>query len=265
MITDVSKLSGVVSEPIRFINDAEEKEKAAKVLSDLEKALSEEGAPQAVSAPQLGENYRAFGIRFDDQTKLFLNPIVKKKSNYALRLETCASMPGKEILIARPEEVSVVYYTKDFAYEDNKLLGQAARLFDQMYQFLDGLTPEDTGLVSDIEENGSFSDLKDDEMEAAAKIYKQYIDAKAQAAKKGLEGADEETKKKYRELSFMESVVNGNAAIVAGDKTNSKAYRKAQASAAMSLSVGKNLQKQANRQQLSNFLKRHKGKSHRRK
>ena len=32
MITDVSKLSGVLSEPIKFINDAEEKEKAAAGL-----------------------------------------------------------------------------------------------------------------------------------------------------------------------------------------------------------------------------------------
>jgi hypothetical protein len=29
-------------------------------------------------------------------------------------------MPGKEILITRPEELTVVYYTEDFKYEENK-------------------------------------------------------------------------------------------------------------------------------------------------
>ena len=39
-------------------------------------------------------------------------------------------MPGKEI-IARPEEITVVYYTDDFKYEENKLVGPAAAIFDQ--------------------------------------------------------------------------------------------------------------------------------------
>jgi len=58
--------------------------------------------------------------------------------------------PGKEFVIGRPEEITVVYYNEDFKYEDNKLMGYAAALFDQQYQLLEGVLPDELGLMSDI-------------------------------------------------------------------------------------------------------------------
>ena len=49
-------------------------------------------------------------------------------------------MPGQEILITRPEEITIVYYNDEFKYEENKLLGAAARLFDQSAQLLESLS-----------------------------------------------------------------------------------------------------------------------------
>ena len=50
-------------------------------------------------------------------------PIITKKKGVNIVIETCASMPGKEIVIGRPEEITVVYYSDEFNYEDNKLVG----------------------------------------------------------------------------------------------------------------------------------------------
>ena len=61
------------------------------------------------------------------------------------------------------------------ANEDNKLLGIAARLFDQQYQLLDGVSPADLGLVSDIEQDGSLSELTEEEFNQVIEIYKQFV------------------------------------------------------------------------------------------
>ena len=85
----------------------------------------------ALAAPQIGINKRIFCLRFNDQIKVFINPIITKKKGLTIAVETCCSMPGKEIVIGRPEEVTVVYYNEEFKYEDNKLLGAAASLLRQ--------------------------------------------------------------------------------------------------------------------------------------
>lgn len=122
-------------------------------------------------------------------------------------------MPNKEIFTSRPEEISAVYYTEDFKYEDNKLLGLAARLFDQQCQLLDGVTPDELGLVSDIKEDGPLADLTEDEWKELVEIYKQFVKVKSDSLESAIQ-EDEASAKQYKSLKFTESVVNGRAAIV---------------------------------------------------
>jgi peptide deformylase len=158
IITDIDQLKQP-AEPLEFLTeDGVQPEECLEIISKIKDELLANNNIIALSAPQIGINKRIFCMRFNDQIKTFINPIITKKSGLSIVIETCESMPGKEIVIGRPEEVTIVYYNEDFKYEDNKLLGIAASLFDQQAQILDGILPCELGLVSDIIEDGNITE-----------------------------------------------------------------------------------------------------------
>lgn len=226
IITDIEVLARG-AEPLEFITEAgNDTAEGDEIIAALKDTLLNTPGLIALAAPQIGYNKRIFCIRFDDVIKTFINPIIKKKNGAVIAPESCASLPGKEILLARPNEVTVIYYTDEYKYEDNKLLGAAARIFDQMAQILDGVLPSDIGLVSDVAEDGSLSELSEEEMNQVVEIYKQFAQAKLEAAKKAIE-ADPDLESAYRKLKFTEDVINGRTLIIQDDKKPNRETRRA--------------------------------------
>lgn len=248
LITSLKRLQ-TAAEPLKFLTDnGIEKDEGLEVISKLKTFLEKNKNIVSVAAPQLGSNKRIFCIKFQDTIKTFINPIITKKANYSIQPETFSSMPGKEILITRPNELTVVYYNDEFKYEENKFLGTAARVFEQSCQLLDGITPDAIGLVSDIEEDGTLWDLTEEEMQQMKEIYKQYIKAKLKAANQFIEN-NEEFAAQYKELQFTEKVINGDAAIVG--KNISKEANNA---ATLAIKQADSITKQMNRARLAKFL-----------
>lgn len=145
IITDIEKLKSP-AEPLKFMDETgTHKEEGIEIISKIKEVMEANKNILALAAPQIGICKRIFCIRFNDIIKTFINPIIKKKStNGIIRFETNASMPNKEIAICRPKEIELVYYTDEFKYEDNKLLGSAAAIFMQQYELLDGIVPGET-------------------------------------------------------------------------------------------------------------------------
>ena len=241
IITDLEKLEQP-AEPLIFLKETGiEKEEGLTIIKELKEVLEINKNILALAAPQIGINKRIFCIRFGDEIKSFINPIITKKSKYTLGFETFSSMPGKEILISRPSEIFAVYHTEDFKYEDNKMLDAAAKIFDQQIQLLDGILPNEFGLVSDVEEDGSSSDLTEEELVQIFDIYKTFIEAKTKAVKQEI-ATDEETKKIYSRLKFTEDVINGRTQVIANDesrKMNREERRAAQKQAKRIAARGK--------------------------
>jgi len=257
IIIDLEKLQKP-AEPLQFLTEkGVEKEEGETIIKQLKDYLEKDKTVVTISAPQLGIGKRIFCMRFQDTIKTFINPIITKKAKYVIQPETFASMPGKEILITRPEEITVVYYTDEFKYEENKLLGIAARVFEQSCQLLDGVTPDHLGLVSDIKEDGTLWDLTDEEMAQVKEIYKQYIEAKLNGMKQFLKD-NPELENEYQRLQFTEKVINGDAAII-----GKSASAKGQAAAALSLKKAEQANKAYNRAQtikVANKSRKYKGK-----
>ncbi len=253
IITDIEKLAKAAA-PLQFITpQGVETEEGEGIIKALKDTMEADKTLLALAAPQIGIDSRIFCVRFNDTIKTFINPIVTKKANYVIKPETFVSMPGKEILITRPEEVTVVYYTDDFKYEENKLLGIAARLFDQHCQLLDGILPSELGLVSDVAEDGSLADLTEEEATQIMEIYKQYISVKTETLKKGIKD-NPELEAQYKSLSFAEKVINGSAAVVVGDgKEQEKQFKKARREMVAS---AKKADGEYRRQKLNQFLKK---------
>ncbi len=219
IIIDLEKLQQP-SEPLTFLteNGAETTE-GNDIITKIKEVMHANEDLIALSAPQIGINKRIFCLRFNDQIKTFINPIITKKKGLNIIVETCSSMPGKEIVIGRPEEITVVYYNENFKYEDNKLLGVAASLFDQQAQILDGVMPSDLGLVSDIEADGK---IEDADMEEIIKFYKDTFLPSKLAALNSVIEANKETTKDFRQLKFTEGVINGRIAVVESEEETTK-------------------------------------------
>ena len=215
----------ILSEPceqLAFIDkDGSHEDEGREIIKDIKEAMEADKSILALSAPQIGIKKRIFGIRFENEIKIFINPIITKKADIAIGIEACASMPGKEILIARPESVTVIYTNEDFKYEDNKLTGYAARIFDQQENLLNGVVPSELGLVSDVKEDGSLADLTDDEKKEIVEIYHKFVMAKTEALTKAV-NEDENLEKHYKQMRFTEDVINGRAQVIENPEESSK-------------------------------------------
>ena len=256
IITDVEKLR-MPSEPLTFLSEnGAQTEEGTDIVNRIKEVMMTMPELLALSAPQIGINKRIFCLRFSDQIKAFINPIITKKKGLNVVIETCASLPGKEIVIGRPEEITAVYYNDKFDYEDNKLIGISASLFDQQAQLLDGILPNELGLESDIEADGRIeeSDL--------AEIIPFYKDVFLPNKLKNLQEAintDEETTKAFKQLKFTEGVINGRIAVVESEDETAK-RTKAKKSANKALYRAGNVEKALQKAEFKNFVNRSTGK-----
>jgi peptide deformylase len=252
IITNVDVLS-VPSEPLEFLTEqGAQKEEGTEIINKIKEVMEANQDILALAAPQIGINKRIFCLRFNDQIKTFINPIITKKKGIKIVVETCASMPGKEIVIGRPDEVTVVYYNDKFDYEDNKLVGVAASLFDQQAQILDGVLPSELGLVSDIEEDGK---IEESDLAEIIPFYKDTFLPTRLASLKTVIEADEEAEKDYKQLKFTEGVINGRIAVLEPEEETAK-RAKAKKAANKAIIQANLAEKASQKAEFKNFVKR---------
>lgn len=256
IITDVERLTQP-SEPLEFLTESgAQTEEGLEIINKIKSVMETDESILALAAPQIGINKRIFCLRFSDQIKAFINPIITKKSGLNIVIEICASMPGKEIVIGRPEEVTVVYYNEDFKYEDNKLIGVAASMFDQQAQLLDGVLPSELGLVSDVEEDGK---IEEADLAEIIPFYKDTFLPSRLASLKDVIESDEEAKKGYQQLKFTEGVINGRIAVVEPEEEAKKRVKakKAANKAALQMNAAEKMAQKAAFKQFVNKVSKH--------
>lgn len=259
IITDLEKLAQP-AEPLEFLTEAgAQTEEGTEIINKIIDAMQADESILALSAPQIGINKRIFCLRFNDQIKAFINPIITKKKGLNIIIETCASMPGKEIVIGRPEEITVVYYTNDFKYEDNKLIGVAASMFDQQAQILDGVLPNELGLVSDVKADGK---IEDTDLAEIIPFYKDTFLPSRIASLKSVIEADATVAQDYKQLQFTEGVINGRIAVVEPAEEAEK-RAKAKKAAKQAFAQVNKAEKAAQKAEFTNFVKSLSKKAHR--
>lgn len=255
IITDLEQLM-IPSEPLIFLtDDGAQTDEGNEIISEIKKVMENDESILALSAPQIGIKKRIFCLRFKDQIKTFINPIITKKKGIIVAVETCTSMPKKEIVVGRPEEVTVVYYNDDFKYEDNKLVGVAASLFDQQAQLLDGVLPSELGLVSDIELDGK---IEDSDMAEIVAFYKDTFLPSKLNSLQAVISSDEEVNKTFNQLKFTEGVINSRIAVIEPEE---EAAKRAKAKKAASTSL-KASEKAAQKIDFNNYVKKISKKKH---
>ena len=274
-ILELDKIEGV-AETVKAVGCTNEEREAIKAdVEKVKEALAGNDKALGLAAPQIGINKQIIAIKFNDSIKVFINPIIKKKQGGAIKPETCLSLPGKEILIGRPEDLTIVYYTEELKYEDNKLLGAAARIFDQLTQILQGTLacaynlqnlpevivdnfkkignmPVAYGLVSDVEKDGSFADLNQEDLKEILDLYSRYNKAIYENVE-SIILQDEELTKRYKQFIFTEKALNGDIEIVNDElDRRAKVQKQTAARVAASSVIASNAYLNANRKQFLN-------------
>ena len=252
-------LSSTPAEPLTFLSDAgAQTEEGTEIINKIKEVLEANPKLLALSAPQIGIKKRIFCLRFNDQIKTFINPIITKKKGLNIIVETWASMPGKEIVIGRPEEITVVYYNDEFKYEDNKLVGVAASLFDQQAQILDGVLPAALGMVSDIDSDGK---LEESDLEEIIPFYKDtFLPTRLEQLNNSI-NSDEEAAKAYQHLKFTEGVINGRITIVESKEETEKRAKAKKAASKSMFSLGA-AEKAVKKSEFKTFVNKINKKSH---
>lgn len=252
IITDIEVLS-TPSEPLTFLTEkGAQTEEGTEIINKIKAVMENNPKLLALSAPQIGIKKRIFCLRFNDQIKTFINPIITKKKGLNVVIEACASMPGKEIVIGRPEEITVVYYNDEFKYEDNKLIGVAASMFDQQAQILDGVLPSELGLVSDVEVDGK---IEETDLAEIIPFYKDtFLPSRLASLKASIE-TDEEAKKALNQLKFTEGVINGRIAVIENEEETAKRAKAKKAANKAILNTGA-VEKAMQKQEFKNFATR---------
>lgn len=143
IVTDLNKLNDRVDEAI-----LQDEAKVTETIENIKEILYKKKDIVALSAPQIGVKARIFCIKFaNGDIRTFINPFMTAHTkNLHLSRETSASIPDKEFIVPRIDEVQAVYQTPVGKIENNLFTGVVAEIFQQMVQSLDGIMLSDIGL-----------------------------------------------------------------------------------------------------------------------
>lgn len=204
IITDEIALSERATE-IDVRTQSKEMREIVKALKDTMRANN----LTSLSAPAIGYNRRIFCIDFkDSEIKTFINPIIVQAKGMQLSVEKCSSIPGKEYMRPRNNDLMIIYQRPTGQVENRQILGMAAIVFQHEIDHLDGLLISDVGIQIDQD----FHDATDEEREEIISAYLDALDIKRTDVNTEIEN-NEELKQISDAAKFMESVYKGETQI----------------------------------------------------
>ena len=166
----------------------------------------------ALSAPQIGEKYRIFCVKFTNKkgkkqsevVHTFVNPVVTGIRGIVIDREADVCLPDKQFIIVRNNELSIVYQNPLGKPVSQKFKGKAVAVIQQMVDHLDGVLLSDLGL--EIDER--FDEATDEEKNELLNAYMESLDLYSEKLNKEIE-EDKELKQMKDAVSFIQSVREG--------------------------------------------------------
>ena len=166
----------------------------------------------ALSAPQIGEKYRIFCIKFTEKKgkkasetiKTFINPIVTGIKGIVVDREADICIPNKQFIIVRNNELSLLYQNPLGNNLSQKFSGKSSAVVQLMMDHLDGILLTDLGLEIDEKFDEASEEEKNELIEAylnSLDVYKKQVDEEIENNK--------ELKSMQDAVKFIQSVRNG--------------------------------------------------------
>lgn len=200
IITDELKLCDRAVE-IDVRTQAEEMREIIKSLKDTMRANN----LTSLSAPAIGYNRRIFCIDFkDSEIKTFINPIIAQAKGMQLSIEKCTSIPDKEYMRPRNNDLMIIYQRPTGQIENRQIVGLSAIVFQHEMDHLDGLLISDVGIQIDQD----FYDATEEERQEVINAYLDALDIKRADINTEIEN-NKELKQISDGIKYMEGVYKG--------------------------------------------------------
>lgn len=197
-----------LSERSKEIDLRTENKKAREIISEIKKTMRAKNLA-SLSAPAIGYQRRIFCIDFKDkEIKTFVNPIIVHAKGLQLSREKCTSIPDKEFVRPRNNEIEIMYQDPMSRPQSRKLVGLAAIVFQHEQDHLDGLLLSDVGLEVDE----LFDNASDEEKQEVIEAYLDSLDLKQKDLQTEIQ-EDKELKQIDDARKYMESVYKGETKI----------------------------------------------------
>lgn len=190
------------------INYAVDNKLIREIVSSLKHTI-EKNNITALSAPAIGYEYRIFCIKFNEEIKTFINPIIMDAKGLQLSREKCTSIPNKEFIIPRNNDLTVAYQRPTGKIETRQIVGLAALVFQHEMQHLDGILLCDLGLEID----NQWDEATDDERAEVLKEFLDSLDLYSSELEKEIQ-TDPELKQMSDAIDFMASVQTGETKLM---------------------------------------------------
>ena len=168
------------------------------------KATIEKNNLTSLSAPAIGYKKRIFCIKFKEEIKTFINPVIINVKGLQLSREHCSSIPDKEFIIPRNNDITVMYQKQTGKIETRQMLGVAAFVFQHEIQHLDGLLISDIGL----ELEDGWDNLSNEEQQEIIDLFLNSLDLKIDNLNKDIK-EDKDLKQMSDAIDYMTSIYKG--------------------------------------------------------
>ena len=206
-ITDIEELAQSSIE----IDTKKDNKKMREIITELKYRIGKDNLT-ALSAPQIGEKYRIFCIKFTEKKgkkasetiKTFINPIVTGIKGIVVDREADICIPNKQFIIVRNNELSLLYQNPLGNNLSQKFSGKSSAVVQLMMDHLDGILLTDLGLEIDEKFDEASEEEKNELIEAylnSLDVYKKQVDEEIENNK--------ELKSMQDAVKFIQSVRNG--------------------------------------------------------
>ena len=188
----------------------EDKTKISRCIKNLKDTLNSRDDLYALSAPQIGKNYRIFCLKFGNRDiRAFINPIITKTKDLKFGRDKSAGIPDKEFIVPYFDNILVMYQKPDGTNESNKLEGFASQVFQTQMNMLDGATLEDYGLEIIPE----FDSASEEEKDQVISMYVESLKTKGIQLQEDI-NSNPELKRTQDAINYMTSVATGETKLM---------------------------------------------------
>ena len=201
----------ILSESSVEIDTKKDNKKMREIITELKLKMSKDNL-NALSAPQIGEKYRIFCVKFTNKKKgkkseivhTFINPVITGIREIVVDRESDVCLPDKQYIIVRNNEVSILYQNPMGVPVTQKFNGKTAAVIQQMMDHLDGVLLSDLGL--EIDER--FDEATNEEKEELLNAYLNSLDLYSKELNKNIDTTPE-LKDMKNAVDFIQSVRSG--------------------------------------------------------
>jgi peptide deformylase len=204
VITDLEKLGEIRAEELDVLKD---NQLVRETTLNLKHTIQANNYTH-LSGPQIGVDRRIMCINFNGDIRTMINPVTSCVKGFVLSRESDASIPGKEFILPRNGEISIVYQTPTGKIQSNTFKGKAAFVVQAAMQTLDGLYISDVGLPL----LDGWDDLSEEDKDSIISDYLESLDIKKKDLDKEIE-SNETLKQISDAAKFMQAVASGEVEI----------------------------------------------------